>query len=170
MSQHKYKNFYNVNKTQVTSEQKREEIDQMLTNETTMNKAEPWNKLGKTTKLKIITEYIDNTISSLHNLNQTEKDDLAQYLNLCIDKKKLQHVKDVQYNKVSGKLVTIPHLLFNATTRKFTLKRIEKEKRTTVKVVTTATKKTTGTGTGTGGKKAAKVATETNDIDIEMKE
>jgi hypothetical protein len=43
-----------------------------------------------------------------------------------LDKKKLQHVKDVLCDKVTGKIVAIPTLHFNVTTKKFTLKRGEK--------------------------------------------
>ena len=52
--------------------------------------------------------------------------DLKQYLTLSLDKKKIQHVKDVLYDKATGKIKAIPSLHFNPATRKFTLKRCEK--------------------------------------------
>ena len=51
---------------------------------------------------------------------------LKEYLTTSLDKKKLQHVKDVQYDKASNKIKLIPSLHFNPTTRKFTIKRQEK--------------------------------------------
>jgi hypothetical protein len=51
---------------------------------------------------------------------------LKQYLVDCFDNKKLQSMKDLVYDKPSGKIKTIPILLFNQTSRTFTLKRNEK--------------------------------------------
>jgi len=51
---------------------------------------------------------------------------LKKYLEESLDKKKLQCVKDVQYDKTTGKIKSIPNLHFNIATRKFTIKRNEK--------------------------------------------
>jgi len=52
--------------------------------------------------------------------------ELKHYLTDSLDKKKLQHVKDVLCDKVTGKITGIPTLHFNPATRKYTLKRAEK--------------------------------------------
>jgi len=145
----KYKqpNFYLSRHT--TSEQKQDHIDSLLESECTRNKAEPWNKLGKTSKLKVINNYVESEIAPLYVLSPAETAELKDYLNQCLDKKRIQHVKDVVYDKELGKLTGIHHLIFNAGSRKFTLKRVDKElekKRTTVKVksVPTAAAKLSG--------------------------
>jgi hypothetical protein len=100
-------------------------IDLFLDKESKMNKNEPWNKLDKTDKIKQLCLYVDG-ISEAHALTQEEADTLKQYLTMSLDKKKLQCVKDVQYDKVTGKIKTISILSYNPVTRKFTLKRSEK--------------------------------------------
>ena len=145
----KYKqpNFYLSRHT--TSEQKQDHIDSLLESECTRNKAEPWNKLGKTSKLKVINNYVESEMAPMYVLSPAETAELKEYLNQCLDKKRIQHVKDVVYDKELGKLTGIHHLIFNTGSRKFTLKRIDKElekKRTTVKVksVPTAAAKLSG--------------------------
>lgn len=100
-------------------------IDLFLDKESKMNKNEPWNKLDKTDKIKQLCLYV-NSISESHALTQEEADNLKTYLTMSLDKKKLQCVKDVQYDKVTGKIKTIPILSYNPVSRKFTLKRSEK--------------------------------------------
>ena len=118
---HKHKNvFLNSFDTK-----KVENINNFLENETKMSKSEPWNKLDKTAKIKLLNEYVE-TIVEKHNLSETDTADLKKYLIDSLDKKKLQHVKDVQCDKSTGKIQSIPTLVFNTATRKFTFKRCEK--------------------------------------------
>ena len=77
-------------------------IDLFLDKESKMNKNEPWNKLDKTDKIKQLCLYVDS-ISESHVLTQEESDNLKSYLTMSLDKKKLQCVKDVHYDKVIGK-------------------------------------------------------------------
>ena len=100
-------------------------INTFLEKESTFNKTESWNKLDKTGKIRLLNTYVDD-ITVLHNLSPTDVLTLKQYLVESLDKKKLQHVKDVQCDKVTGKIIAIPTLHFNVTSRKFTLKRAEK--------------------------------------------
>ena len=108
-----------------TVHSKKANIDLFLEKESNLNKNEPWNKLDKTDKIKQLTEYV-NTSASNFSLNPTEMADFKSYLIDSLDKKKLQHVKDVQYDNQTGKILNIPNLHFNTTSRKFTFKRNEK--------------------------------------------
>ena len=47
-----------------------------------------------------------------------------------IDKKQLQKTKDVIYDKDMGQIKSIPNLLFNKITKKFTIKRNDKQNST----------------------------------------
>ena len=101
-------------------------INSFLEKESINNKTESWNKLDKTEKIRLLTNYVNDTIADVHTLTSSDITELKQYLIDSLDKKKLQHVKDVQCDKVTGKIISIPTLHFNATTKKFTLKRAEK--------------------------------------------
>ena len=114
--------FDNNNKYEST---KIDTINSFLEKESNNNKTESWNKLDKTGKLKLLNNYVDSLVV-VHNLTAKESDDLKQYLAESIDKKKLQHVKDVHCDKATGKIISIPTLHFTPGVRKFTLKRSEK--------------------------------------------
>jgi hypothetical protein len=101
-------------------------INMFLEKEKKINKGEPWNKLDKTEKIQQFNNYIDTIVQSTHSLTENEMSDLKSYLYTCLDRKKLLCVKDVQYDKIVGKIKLIPCLHFNQVTRKFTLKRSDK--------------------------------------------
>jgi hypothetical protein len=127
-----------------TVQSKKANIDLFLEKESNLNKHEPWNKLDKTDKIKQLTEYV-NASASTYALNDLEIAECKSYLIDSLDKKKLQHVKDVQYDNQNGKIIIIPSLHFNPTTRKFTFKRNEKR---------ASTVKSLGSGKKTGGKRS----------------
>ena len=99
-----------------------ENIDTILEKESNKNKLEPWCKLDKTIKLTKLTKYSDELIKK-HNLSPQERENLQEYLSNCLDKKNLQKVKDVTYDRDNGIIKNIPMLTFNNTTRKFYLKK-----------------------------------------------
>jgi hypothetical protein len=101
-------------------------INSFLEKESKNNKTESWNKLDKTEKIRLLNNYVNDIIADLHTLSSTDISELKKYLIDSLDKKKLQHVKDVQCDKITGKIIAIPTLHFNGASRKFTLKRAEK--------------------------------------------
>ena len=120
-------------------------VDSFLEKETKKNKTDTWNKIDKTSKIKQLNEYVDKIISTEYeNVNEEERSELKKYLESSLDKKKLQCVKDVSYDKLTGKIKGIPNLHFNPATRKFTIKRNEKR---------VSTLKSLGTGQQKGKKK-----------------
>ena len=129
----KFKNMLinGVSQTKQKVQSKKENIDLFLDKESKLNKKESWNKLDKTDKIKRIIDYVNQSAAKF-SLNTTEIEEYRRYLIDCLDKKKLQHVKDVQYDVTNGKIIIIPNLLFNTVNRKFTFKRNEK-KTSTVK-------------------------------------
>ena len=100
-------------------------IDILLDKERKMNKKEPWSKLDKTVKIKKLDDYVAR-VTDEHSLTPLETQSLKDYLTTSLDRKKLQRVKDVQYDKALGIIKCIPSLHFNTTTRTFTLKRSDK--------------------------------------------
>ncbi len=100
-------------------------IDIFLVKECKLNKCEPWNKLDKTEKIKQLNDFVETLIKE-YTLTHEEVKDIKNYLISSLDKKKLQCVKDVKYDKICGKIKSIPSFNYNTSTRKFTLKRCEK--------------------------------------------
>ena len=113
-----------------TSTSDASDIDLFLEKESNSFKNEPWSKLDKNIKIKKLNEYA-NQIVDEYELTPNELKTLKKDLSSYIDKKQLQKVKDVTYDKDNGVIKNIPNLKFNKNTRKFTMKKSEKHISTT---------------------------------------
>jgi hypothetical protein len=100
-------------------------LDKFLENEKTNNNSEPWCKLNKTTKSKKFADFVE-TYKAVNNLDENEAKLMFSFLKDSLDRKKLQRVKDVVYDKTSGEIKDIPALVYSKATRHFTLKNIDK--------------------------------------------
>lgn len=100
-------------------------LDKFLENEKMINSNEPWSKLDKTAKIKKLTLFAENYMIS-NNLNINEFEQLIKFFRDCLDKKKLQRIKDVNYNKETGEIKDIPSLYYNKPMNHFTLKNLDK--------------------------------------------
>jgi len=103
---------------------------------------EPWSKLDKTIKTKKMMSYAEEYVKK-NNLTSKEESNLRVFLRDCLDRKRLQRVKDVEYDKTTGEVKDIPSLVFNKTTSHFTLKNLDKQRVSTLKSL--PPKKTKGT-------------------------
>ena len=100
-------------------------LDSILLKESNNNRNESWNKLNKTEKITKLNEYAVNLINT-HSLTKIETQQLRMCLSMGLERSRLAHVKDVNYDTSTGKIISIPYLTFETTNRKFTLKRNEK--------------------------------------------
>ena len=100
-------------------------IEELLERETIMNKLEPWCKLNKTQKLVKLKDF-SILCKKKYQLNQKEETDLYNVLYNCLEKKQLNKVRDVVYDKENGIIKSIPQLQFNACNKKFHLKKCDK--------------------------------------------
>lgn len=100
-------------------------LDIFLESEKITNSNEPWSKLDKTAKIKKLFVFSENYKND-NNLSEEEHQQLNSFFRDCLDKKKLQRVKDVNYNKDTGEIKDIPALYFNKPTNHFTLKNLDK--------------------------------------------
>lgn len=118
----------------ISSMKKFDEIVNLQNTTSTINKNLPWSKLSKLAKINKIQDYVE-TYSETNMLKQSEKTALHNYLRDCLDKKKLQRIKDVIYDKDTETIKDIPGLSFNGTSQKFTL-RVREKKDSTLKNLT----------------------------------
>jgi hypothetical protein len=100
-------------------------LENFLENEKNNNKNEPWCKLNKTIKILKLTEFVES-YKKENNLNEEEENLLTTFFKDCLERKKLQRVKDVIYDKETGIIKNIPALHYTKSTKHFTLKNIEK--------------------------------------------
>jgi len=106
--------------------QSMDNLEKFLENEKNSSVNEPWCKLNKTIKIKKIIEYVLDIYKEQHELHENECEILIKFLKDCLDRKKLQRIKDVIYDKENGMIKEIPALTYVRTTKHFTLKNIEK--------------------------------------------
>jgi hypothetical protein len=100
-------------------------LENFLENEKNNNKNEPWCKLNKTIKIQKLMEFVE-LYKDEHKLNEEEEKLLIIFFKDCLERKKLQRVKDVIYDKDNGTVKSIPALHYTKSTKHFTLKNIEK--------------------------------------------
>lgn len=105
-------------------------LDKFLENEKNNNANEPWSKLDKTAKIRKLMVFAD-TYKEKNSLDENEHKTLLYFLKDCLDRKKLQRVKDVVYDKSNGEVKDIPALHFSKPNNHFTLKNIDKRLSTT---------------------------------------
>ena len=116
----------NRNSTIDTNKNECNNIDQFLINEKEKigGGKLSWNRLEKIIKIKKINEYAD-VFCKKEKIPDNMKKKLKEYLRLCLERKKLQRIKDVNYDSKEGKITKIPGLAYN--NNKFTLRRIDKK-------------------------------------------
>ena len=118
-------------------------IDNFLESEKATNNTEQWCKLNKSIRLEKLTQFASE-YATKNGLSSDDELVLINFFRDCLDKKKLNKVKDVVYNKVTGNISDVPLLIFNKGTKSFTLKKIVKNT-TTMKVRSTSTENSANT-------------------------
>jgi hypothetical protein len=96
-------------------------LDNFLENEKKKNKNQQWSKLDKCEKIKKLLIFVSN-YKIKNNLSDEEENNLISYFQDLLDKKLLQKVKDVIYDKENGIIKDIPGLIYNKQHKKFTIK------------------------------------------------
>ena len=100
-------------------------IDSFLESEKNTNISDQWCKLNKSIRLEKLIAFA-NEYSLKKSLPEQETSLLIDFFKDCLDKKKLNKVKDVVYDKVTGNVTDIPLLVFNNHSKSFTLKKTTK--------------------------------------------
>jgi hypothetical protein len=101
-------------------------LEAMLETERIENDNENWSKLSKTIKIKKLLIYAEK-YKNENNLSKEDFEKLILFFKDCLDKKKLQRVKDVDYNRETGEIVNISALIHNKISNHFTLKNMNKK-------------------------------------------
>lgn len=101
-------------------------LEAMLETERNENDNETWSKLSKTIKLKKLLIYAEK-YKEENNLSNDDYNKLIIFFKDCLDKKKLQRVKDVDYNRETGEIMNISALIHNKSSNHFTLKNVYKK-------------------------------------------
>ena len=101
------------------------DLDKYLDDEKINNKNEPWCKLNKTIKTKKLIEFVE-LYKKENELDEDEEILLTKFFKDSLERKKLQRVKDVVYDKVTGVIKDIPALTYTKSNKHFSLKNMDK--------------------------------------------
>ena len=104
-------------------------IEEFLEKEKNIESKLPWSKLNKMKKSEKIKIYINNFCEK-NNINDKIKTDILFKIKVALNKKKLQRVKDVTYDKETGIIKNIPVLEYNKNDMTFNLKLNDKKQST----------------------------------------
>lgn len=91
-----------------------------------------WSKMNKPARLRALMAFSE-TYRDEHELTLSEYNTLVEFIKECLNKKKLNRIKDVNYNTETGRIKAINGLVFTRTTNKFTLRNLDKHHCSTVK-------------------------------------
>lgn len=116
-------------------------LDEFLKRKKMVTTNKSWSQLNKMNKVEKINAFVDN-ISLDNNLSSKDVEDLKKYLRTCLDRKMLQRMRDITYDKENEKITHINGLIIKKG------KLQEKEKRFTLKM----SDKKTGTQKNKPGK------------------
>lgn len=105
-------------------------IDRFLERERKIDKKENWTRLDRTTKLVKLREYAARYVTE-HELEEGSDATLVAYLESCLNRRRFRCNKDVEYDKENGCILSLPALLYNKASNRFTLKRAEGRASTT---------------------------------------
>ena len=131
----KYKNVLVSNTIFSNNEMTSSNIDEMLEKEKQHNKTETWNKLDKTVKMQKLHIFSEK-YGKENNLSVKEIKTLKLFFSTCLTKNKLQKKKDINYDKDTCEIASIPSLFFNNINRNFTLKIMDVKRISTLKSLT----------------------------------
>lgn len=109
-------------------------VDKLLETEKINNRNGSWNKLDKTVRIQKLHAFAEK-YGKQHFLTAKEVQNLKIFFIECLEKSKLQKVKDVIYNKDTREITSIPSLFFNNENKNFTL-RLDAKHVSTIKSLT----------------------------------
>ena len=82
-------------------------IDRYLDQERKIDKKENWTRLDRTTKLLKLSEYATRYVTE-NELESGSDAMLLAYLESCLNRKRFRCNKDVEYDKETGSILSLP--------------------------------------------------------------
>lgn len=103
-----------------TVETTEESLANFLNDDMDKNRKGVWSKLTKTAKIMKLKKYMKD-LGESHHLTTEEVTKTTNVIIKMVERKKLSKNNELVYNQENGNIETIPGLVFNQTTRNFTL-------------------------------------------------
>lgn len=121
----KYKPIIQSEDAAAAAETDLSKLDRFLETEKTASQNEAWNKLDKGIKMQKLHIYAEQ-FAREQKIPIKDVRALKLFMTECLNKNKLQKTKEVVYDKNTGTIQSIPSLFYNAASKHFTLKNMER--------------------------------------------
>jgi hypothetical protein len=110
-------------------------MDAILDREKGASMTDPWNKINDRAKLAMLGDFADR-YGETNVLSPAEVAALKRCFATGIERNKLKRVKEVDYDKTTQRVKSVPVLQFNAVERTFTLRNVDPSRVSTLKSLT----------------------------------
>jgi hypothetical protein len=112
-----------------------DKMDAILDREKGASMTDPWNKINDRAKLAMLGDFADR-YGETNVLSPAEVAALKRCFATGIERNKLKRVKEVDYDKTTQRVKSVPVLQFNAVERTFTLRNVDPSRVSTLKSLT----------------------------------
>ena len=97
-------------------------LDAALEKEMKSSQDLPWSRLQKMQKIDKLMVFCDEHAEK-ESMTERQRTGLRSYLRLALEQRRIHRAKDVDYDRITGKVLSVPGLKYHASTNKFTIKR-----------------------------------------------
>jgi len=97
-------------------------LDAVLEKEKTSSEDVPWSRLQKMQKIEKLMIFCDE-YASKESMTDRQRLGLRSYLRMALEQRRIHRAKDVDYDRTTGKVLSVPGLKYHTSTNKFTIKR-----------------------------------------------
>jgi hypothetical protein len=112
-----------------------DKMDAILDREKGASMTDPWNKINDRAKLAMLGDFAER-YGETNALSPAEVAALKRCFATGIERNKLKRVKEVDYDKTTQRVKSVPVLQFNAVERTFTLRNVDPSRVSTLKSLT----------------------------------
>ena len=97
-------------------------LDAVLEKEMNSSEDVPWSRLQKMQKIDKLMAFCDEHAEK-ESMIDRQKMALRSYLRMALEQRRIHRAKDVDYDRTTGKVISVPGLKYHTSTNKFTIKR-----------------------------------------------
>ena len=97
-------------------------LDAVLEKEMNSSEDVPWSRLQKMQRIEKLMLFCDEHAEK-ESMTERQRVALRSYLRMALEQRRIHRAKDVDYDRGTGKVISVPGLKYHTSTNKFTIKR-----------------------------------------------
>ena len=100
-------------------------VEAILDTESSERRCRPWSRLDPAVRARKLHDYAEVLIAE-QSLDAHQAESLKEAFRMGAQRRRLERARDVQYDRTTEAVVAVPNLIYNQTSRRYTLKRSDK--------------------------------------------